>query len=986
MILTTSTILEFLQQTPPFDRLSKVALERVSQQLRPLRYRMGQAILLSDQIPAQITIVHEGQVRILAPSVQTKLPETLQQFGSGAILGWQSIIRDVPCETAIASTEATCLTLSTREFRDLLQSETSFATAFHEQPGLNELYDLISQEAQRHAIAKVHVASLVQDLLPDTITLTLPTGKVNPAQLDNTKLWFISTGKTNYTIGSRLAEEDADLVIEGPNARLIGIPKPSPSTEPIEPTAVLSSEDSAISTIPYAPERPAALEPDDEVLKRGNYPLIRGKGDVDSALACFQMLSQLWKIPFRRDVLRRALLNQKQRTDSLSLQFCGAIGELMGLTAQLAMIPASAIPQLETPVMVLWQNHFVLLYYVSEKRVILASPEHGLMHINPKTFIDIWGEEGEILLLQPNKDTPKQKFGLSWFTPSVIRYRRVLIEVLIASFFIQLLGLANPLITQVIIDKVILQNAAETLNLLGSLLIAMGLAEAFLSVVRTNLFVETTNRIDMNLGSEVIDHLLRLPLRYFEKRPVGELSTRINELENIRQFLTGTALTVVLDAVFSVIYIAVMIFYSPLLTIVALATVPLFAILTLTVSPILRQQARLKAERNAEQQSYLVEVVSGIQTVKAQNIELRSRWNWQDRYARYVNAGFKTVMTSTASGAMSSFLNQLSSLLLLWVGASMVLNHQLTLGQLIAFRIIAGYTTSPLLRLIQLWQNFQETALSLERLSDILDTPQETTEADRANIPMPQVQGAVSYDNITFRFGNTPNPQLDGVTLDIKPGTFVGVVGQSGAGKSTLTKLIPRLYDPEAGRILIDGYDIHKVELHSLRQQIGMVLQDTLLFDTTVQENIALTNPDAAPEEIVQAAQIACAHEFIMDLPQGYNARVGERGASLSGGQRQRIAIARTVLQNPNLLILDEATSALDVHTEKQLCTNLMQVFRGKTVFFITHRLQTIRKADLILMMDKGKIAEQGSHDELMEMRGLYYALYRQQEANTAQV
>ena len=707
----------------------------MSQRLRPLRYRMGQAILLSDQLPAQITIVHEGQVRILAPSVQTKLPETLQRLGRGAILGWQSVLRDVPCETAIASTEATCLTLLTREFRDLLQSEAAFAAVFHEQPGLSELYDLMSQEAQRHAIAKVHVASLVQDLLPDTLTLTLPTGKVKLSQLDHTKLWFISAGKTNYTVGSRFLDDDAELIIEGAHARLIGIPKPSPSPELVESTPPLLLEDSAIDSVPYAPERPAALEPDDEVLKRGNYPLIRGKGDVDSALACFQMLSQLWKMPFRRDVLRRALLNQKQRTESLSLQFCGAIGELMGLTAQLAMIPASAIPQLETPVMVLWQDHFVLLYYVSEKRVILASPERGLMHLNPATFIDIWGEEGEILLLQPNKDTPKQKFGLSWFTPSVIRYRRVLIEVLIASFFIQLLGLANPLITQVIIDKVIMQNAAETLNILGSLLIALSLAEAFLSVVRTNLFVETTNRIDMNLGSEVIDHLLRLPLRYFEKRPVGELSTRINELENIRQFLTGTALTVVLDAVFSVIYIAVMIFYSPLLTIVALATVPLFAILTLTVSPILRQQARVKAERNADQQSYLVEVVSGIQTVKAQNIELRSRWNWQDRYARYVNAGFKTVITSTTSGAMSSFLNQLSSLLLLWVGASMVLNNQLTLGQLIAFRIIAGYTTSPLLRLIQLWQNFQETALSLERLSDILDTPQETTEADRANIP-----------------------------------------------------------------------------------------------------------------------------------------------------------------------------------------------------------------------------------------------------------
>ena len=631
--------------------------------------------------------------------------------------------------------------------------------------------------------------------------------------------------------------------------------------------------------------------------------------------------------------------------------------------------------------MLQWQDGFALLYKSSEKELVVALPEQGIQRWKPAAFINAWGEEGEVLLLQPTKDTPQQKFGLSWFLPSVILYRKVLLEVLLASFFVQLFTLANPLLTQTIIDKVIVQNSASTLNVLGTLLIVMGIFESLMTGLRTMLFVDTTNRIDMALGSEVIDHLLRLPLRYFEKRPVGELSTRVNELENIRQFLTGTALTVVLDAVFSVIYIVVMLFYSVLLTGVALATVPLFALLTLTVAPIIRSQARTKAEMNAETQSYLVEVVSGIQTVKAQNIELRSRWQWQDRYARYVTAGFKTVLTSTTAGSLSSFLNQLSSLLLLWVGAYLVLQGQLTLGQLIAFRIIAGYTTSPLLRLIQLWQNFQETALSLERLSDILDTPQETEESDRQNIPMPDIEGTIKYENVCFRFNPNGPRQLDGVNLEIPAGMFVGVVGQSGAGKSTLTKVLPRLYDLESGRILIDDYDIHKVELYSLRRQIGMVLQDTLLFNTTVQENIALTNPDATPEEIVEAAKIAFAHDFIMNLPNGHNTRDGERGASLSGGQRQRIAIARTVLQNPRLLILDEATSALDLHSERQVCQNLMSTFKGRTVCFITHRLATIRPADLILMMDKGSVAEQGTHAELMEMKGLYYCLYQQQEA-----
>jgi ATP-binding cassette subfamily B protein len=549
------------------------------------------------------------------------------------------------------------------------------------------------------------------------------------------------------------------------------------------------------------------------------------------------------------------------------------------------------------------------------------------------------------------------------------------------ALFVQLLGLANPLITQVIIDKVIVQNGINTLNVLGSLLIVMAVIEGVITWLRTNLFVDTTNRIDLSLGSEVIDHLLRLPLRYFEKRPVGEISSRINELENIRSFLTGTALTVVLDAIFSVIYIAVMVFYSWLLTIVALATVPLFAFLTLVFAPIIRSQSRTKAERNAETQSYLVEVVSGIQTVKAQNIELNSRWEWQTRYGRYISGSFENVLTFNTASSLSNFLNKLSSLLLLWVGTYLVLKGQLTLGQLIAFRIIAGYVTSPLLRLIQLWQNFQETALSLERLADILDTPQESEIAGRNNIPMPAIEGNLKYENVTFSFGKSPIPQLNNVYIDIPKGMFVGLAGQSGAGKSTLTKLLPRLYELDSGRILIDGYDISKVELYSLRQQIGMVLQDTLLFDTTVQENIALTMPDATPEEIVEAAKIACAHDFIMDLPNGYETRVGERGSALSGGQRQRIAIARTVLQNPPLLILDEATSALDYATERQVCLNLATAFRGRTVLFITHRLPTIQNADVILMMSAGKVAEQGTHGELMNLKGLYSCLYQQQKA-----
>jgi len=642
--------------------------------------------------------------------------------------------------------------------------------------------------------------------------------------------------------------------------------------------------------------------------------------------------------------------------------------------------------RLQPPFLVDWQDSNALVYEISDRSVILAIPETGIVSQKFADFTETLSnlkpnEPIQVLLLQPTTETPQKKFGLNWFIPALQKYRQGLFEVLISSFFVQLFGLANPLMIQVIIDKVLVQNAPDTLFILGILLLIVAVFEAILTALRTYLFAEITNRIDLALGAEIIDHLLRLPLRYFDRRPVGELSTRVNELENIRQFLTGTALTVVLDSVFSVIYIIVMFLYSWLLSIVALATIPLFALLTFIVAPVVREQLRDKAERNAQTQSLLVEVLSGMQTVKAQNIELRSRWQWQERYAKYVSSGFRTVLTFTAASSISGFLNQLSGLMVLCVGAFLVLQQEITLGQLIAFRIISGMVTSPLLRLMQLWQNFQETALSLERLADIVDTPQEASELDRQNIPMPTVKGQVLFEDLCFRFGTTGAMQLNNINLELPAGKFIGIVGQSGSGKSTMMKLLPRLYEPASGRILVDGYDIAKVELYSLRSQIGIIPQDTLLFDGTVQDNIALVRPDATSEEIVEAARLAIAHDFIMNLPNGYNSKVGERGSALSGGQRQRIAIARTILQNPQMLILDEATSALDYDTERQVCINLTSAFKGRSLFFITHRLGTIQHADIILLMDKGSVVEQGTHSELMALRGRYYCLYKQQDA-----
>ena len=558
----------------------------------------------------------------------------------------------------------------------------------------------------------------------------------------------------------------------------------------------------------------------------------------------------------------------------------------------------------------------------------------------------------------------------------------MLIQVLAASFVVQLFTLANPLLIQVIIDKVISQRSLDTLQVLGIALVVVTILEGVLGSLKTFLFAETTNRIDQRLGAEVIDHLLRLPLGYFDRRPVGELGTRVAELEKIRNFLTGQALTTILDAAFSVIYIAVMVLYSWVLTLIALCVLPIQVGLTVLGAPLFRRQFRAAAEENAKTQSHLVEVLTGIQTVKAQNVEMVSRWRWQEFYSQYIARTFEKTITATALNQTSQVLQKISQLMVLWIGASMVLSGDLTLGQLIAFRIIAGYVTQPLLRLSTIWQNIQELRVSFERLADVIDTPEESDEVDKSKVMLPPLAGDVRFENLSFRFRPGQPEVLKDVNLEIPAGTFVGIVGQSGSGKSTLMKLLPRLYDPGHGRILIDGYDIGKIELYSLRRQIGIVPQDPLLFSGTVSENIALTNPEASSEEIVRAARLANAHDFIMELPSGYSTPVGERGAALSGGQRQRVAIARTLLSNPKLLVMDEATSALDYETERKVCDNLLENLSDQTVFFITHRLSTIRQADMIVMLHQGAVVEVGTHDELMQHRGRYYALYRQQESS----
>ena len=923
----------------------------------------------------------------------------MARLKAGDFVGVASLLRGAPCEEVRAASELVAYSLSDDQLLELVSNDTSIAVACRNHVWEAELAALLQSRLERTPKQSRPLSSFLNELLTMTRMLDASdTSVIRTALGEGQRLFLASQSIATDTVslGDELCDSESicDLAadIHGLPARLIALPsvamqllEAEQAPELMEPDLAGSNEKNRSGLtrieIPQAPSRPPVSRFNQNSDENRDF-FIAGEGVLEETLACFQMLTKLMNLPFRRDAIERVLRDQLRRGQSPTLRLCGQIAAGLGLHVSGAKVAARMGMRLQTPTLVPWGQGFALAVRSDQRGLVLASPSQGFVELDADQLEHSFPEGIDLLLMDRTSTTPEQKFGPAWFWPALKRYRGVLIQVLLASFVVQLFTLANPLLIQVIIDKVINQRSLDTLQVLGIALVAVTLLEGVLGSLKTYLFSETTNRIDQRLGAEVIDHLLRLPLGYFDRRPVGELGSRISELEKIRNFLTGQALTTVLDAAFSVIYIVVMLFYSWVLTLIALAVLPIQVGLTLLGAPLFRRQYRKSAEAHALTQSHLIEVLTGIQTVKSQNVEMISRWTWQERYGKYINSSFEKTITGTALSQTSQVLQKISQLLVLWVGASLVLSGDLTLGQLIAFRIISGYVTQPLLRLSSIWQTIQELRVSFERLADVIDTPQESDDQDKAKVPLPPIDGAVSFDNLSFAFSSGTAPVLNDVSLDVKSGTFVGIVGQSGSGKSTLMKLLPRLYSPNQGRILIDGYDIDKVELYSLRRQIGIVPQDPLLFSGNVNENIALTQPDASSEEIVMAAKVACAHDFIMELPAGYSTPVGERGASLSGGERQRIAIARTLLANPKLLVMDEATSALDYETERKVCDNLIQTLHDCTVFFITHRLSTVRRADLIVVMHQGAVVEKGTHDELMDRRGRYYALYRQQEAS----
>ncbi|MBM5799467.1 MAG: peptidase domain-containing ABC transporter [Cyanobacteria bacterium K_DeepCast_35m_m2_023] len=963
------------------------------------QWQRGDTLIEEQQWPSKLLRVSFGSVRWLQRHPHTGLPRTVQhQIAPKSPLGSWDLVCGLPLEHCLVSSSSLeASTLSPDEWISELKAD----------PGLHwpelqpfELLNVFNPLIAELPFSELPLSLLGSQLLDSLVCLT-PQADLSVEQLQGL---IISSGDRALFCGS------------GHNAELYGLCLQHASRGQLEQLAAQSQRfplrlyqmrsDDAIAIRDrhsWMARQIRALDPatvlgdfTGQVQFREESSLnllsiesvevepIHANDTNPLPVALLQMACQALEISPRSQRLQRSMA----LLDKQNLEERPTLANLLAILAPLTELrlsqsssgyrtllisrsaffaPPPNVPPTEADHLCLWQPREGLRFAVFDATSSQVQPCYVALSDLPFT-------PQQVLTVGLDPNAGVERFGFRWFFPELGRHRLAMVIILVSSLFIQVLQLANPLLIQQIIDLILGQRSLTTLYSYGAVLIVLALFQSLLTGLRSLLFVETTNRIDVRVGTKIIDHLLHLPISYFDKRPVGEVSTRVGELENIRNFLTGQALTVFLDVVFSVIYIVVMLVYSVPLTIAALSTIPFSIILAVVFSPVIKTNIDDRAVANAKTTSFLVEHLNGIMTVKSQNIEDLTRVSWRRRYVDFVQKGFRLAGIGTIVGELNNFLTLLSSVLVIFVGAILVIDGKLSLGQLIAFRIISGYVTAPIMRLSTLWQSVQELSVSVQRLADVVESRSET-QTQTSRFLLPPVKGEVQLCNLSFRYPDSQDVVLKRLNLTVPAGSFVGVVGGSGSGKSTLMKLLPLIYRPSGGTILIDGYDIQKVDLDSLRHQIGIVPQDPLLFQGSVWDNLTVGNPRAGDAEVERAVRAAEAYEFIMQMPDGFETDVGERGGRLSGGQRQRLAIARALLANPSMLVLDEATSALDYRTEAAVCRNLFRFLEGRTVFFVTHRLATIRPADLILMMDRGIVVESGSYDELIQADGLFNAL-----------
>ena len=708
------------------------------------------------------------------------------------------------------------------------------------------------------------------------------------------------------------------------------------------------------------------------------YPFFLQQSASDCGAACLVMVGRYWGKRFSINRLRS--LAQVDRNGA-SLSGLANAAQGIGFTTRMVTATLDKLALQTLPVIAHWEgNHYIVVYKITRKQVVIGDPAIGQLTLSREEFNKGW--TGYTLLLQPTallKKTAENKSSLSRYFELVKPYRVIILEIALASIAIQIFGLIVPLLTQLLLDRVVVQRSDLTLTAVGSGLLIFGLFRVAMTGLRQYLLAHTANRIDLALIVGFVDRTFRLPLSFFESRYVGDIISRIQENRKIQKFLTGEALSIILDLLTVFIYLGLMLWYSWKLSLMIMILVPLFALMALIATPFLKRISREIFTAYNQETKYLIQSLTGIRTIKSMAVEQSVRGHWEELFGESIRKNFSGQLIGNTLEIVSSLIQTLITVGLLWFGAWQVIHDELTIGQLVAFNMLLGNVISPFNRLAMLWNELQEVLIAVERIEDVIDSPVEELQ-DGSRQYLPPLLGHIRFENVTFRYQSQGETNtLENISFEVFPGQTVALVGRSGSGKTTISKMVLGFYNPIEGKVTIDGYDVSSLSLQSLRSQVGVVDQDTFLFGGTIRENISLGRADATPAEIVEAAEQAGAHEFIQELPMGYETQIGEGGGMLSGGQRQRIAIARALLGNSRLLILDEATSNLDTESERIIQNNFNTISRNRTTLVIAHRLSTVRSADLILVLDRGVLVESGTHDQLMSQRGQYYYLNRQQ-------
>ncbi len=708
------------------------------------------------------------------------------------------------------------------------------------------------------------------------------------------------------------------------------------------------------------------------------YPHLQQQSTSDCGAACLVMIGKYWGKRFSLNLVREMANVGRSGT---SLKSLAKAAETLGFHARPVRASLSGLADQKNPWIAHWEGiHYVVIYKVQGQRILVSDPAEGKRWLPKSEFLNSW--TGYALLLDPTErleNATSRERNLGSFFQVLWPYRTLAVQIILASILIQIFGIVSPLFTQIIIDQVVVNKSVNALTVFSLGALIFGLGSMAIGATRAYLLDYFSNRIDLTLISGFISHTLQLPLKFFESRRVGDIITRVQENQKIQRFLIGQVVLAWLNFLTGFVYLGLMLYYNARLTVLVLALIPPIAILTLVATPFMRRVSREVFNASAEQNSSLVEMMTGISTVKTSAAERELRWRWEDRLVTSLNARFRAQKLGLILQTTGGVIDSLGNIALLWYGSLLVIQGDLTIGQLMAFNMMIGRVISPVLALVNLWDELQEVWISVERLNDVLSTEPEEP-AGSQMLVLPKLQGYMRLENVTFRYSEDMERNvLENICLEVQPGQTIAIVGRSGSGKSTLVNLLQGLYYPTSGRIWIDGHDICRVSPHSLRSQMGVVPQECFLFSGTIAENITLFNEDISLDTVVDVAKLAEAHGFIQEMAGGYNTKVGERGSSLSGGQRQRIAIARALLGNPQILILDEATSSLDTESERRFQQNLEQIRRDRTTFIIAHRLSTVRNADCILVLDRGLLVESGNHDQLMKQQGLYYHLAQQQ-------